>query len=61
MSEHGGWITLQDLKNFKPPREMKPLSIDYKGFKVYSQPPPCGGWTALLIMNILKQGEYNLI
>ena len=54
MKENGGWITQEDLNNFKYPKELEPLSINHNGSQVYSQPPPCGGWTSLLILNILK-------
>ena len=55
MKINGGWITLDDLQNFQDPKELIPLSINYKGYNVYSQPPPCGGWTTLLILNLLEK------
>jgi len=55
MKKNGGWIALEDLQNFPEPKEIEPLSINYKGYKVYSQPPPCGGWVTLLALNLLEQ------
>lgn len=57
MEQNGGWITLEDLQNFPEPAELSPLSVDYRGYQVYSQPPPCGGWTALLILHLLQESE----
>jgi gamma-glutamyltranspeptidase/glutathione hydrolase len=51
MEKHGGWITLSDLNNFPSPKELNALSVNYKGMNIYSQPPPCGGWTTLLALN----------
>jgi len=61
MKMNGGWITLNDLQNFPAPKELTPLSINYNGFEVYSQPPPCGGWTTLLILNLLEQITNNKV
>lgn len=55
MKKNGGWITFEDLYNFPEPKELKALSTSYKGMKVYSQPPPCGGWTTLLALNLMEQ------
>lgn len=54
MEKNNGWITLEDLQNFKDPKELTPLSITYDDHNVYSQSPPCGGWTTLLIMKLLE-------
>ncbi len=56
MKTNGGWITLKDLQNFPDPIEITPLSITYnKESVIYSQPPPCGGWTTLLALNLIEQ------
>ena len=54
MRENEGWISLEDLKRFSDPEELEPLTITFNGHEVYSQPPPCGGWTALMIMKLLE-------
>ncbi|WP_420322343.1 gamma-glutamyltransferase family protein [Flagellimonas sp.] len=53
MRENQGWISLEDLQRFPEPKELEPLTIAYRDHQVYSQPPPCGGWTALMIMKLL--------
>ncbi len=55
MTANGGWISLEDLKNFPEPVELQPLSVDFRGYKVYSQPPPCGGWTMLQILKLVER------
>ena len=55
MIDNGGWIRLDDLKNFPTPPEVRPLSIQYKDHIIYAQPPPCGGWIALLTLNLIKE------
>lgn len=55
MAAHNGWITFNDLQNFPEPKELAPLESNYKGMSVFSQPPPCGGWTMLLALNLMDQ------
>lgn len=59
MAENGGWITLADLHNFPEPVELTPLSTNYRGFRVYSQPPPSGGWAVLMILNLLEHAAVD--
>lgn len=54
MEANDGWITLADLNNFPDPVELQPLQTTFRGHDIYSQPPPCGGWTAILALNILE-------
>jgi len=46
MKKSGGIITHQDLKNYKA-KWRDPISVDYKGHKVISMPPPSSGGIAL--------------
>lgn len=55
MEENGGWITAEDLARFPDPKELTPVHTTFRDYDVYSQPPPCGGWTALLILNMLDE------
>ncbi|MEL7118404.1 MAG: gamma-glutamyltransferase [Bacteroidota bacterium] len=59
IQSNGGWISLDDLNNFPEPVELEPLTINYGDYQVYSQPPPCGGWTTLLIMQLLQEQGYQ--
>jgi gamma-glutamyltranspeptidase/glutathione hydrolase len=50
---NGGWLTLEDFAGYEA--EWKaPISTDYRGFTVYSQPPGSSGMTVLQSLNILE-------
>jgi gamma-glutamyltranspeptidase/glutathione hydrolase len=42
MSKNGGLITKEDLANYKAV-ERTPISGDYRGYQVFSMPPPSSG------------------
>jgi gamma-glutamyltranspeptidase/glutathione hydrolase len=51
----GNPLTLEDLASYAP-RFLQPLSTDYRGYAVYSSPPPFnGGATLLLAMECLER------
>ncbi|TAQ83415.1 hypothetical protein B7494_g8260 [Chlorociboria aeruginascens] len=52
-----GTMTLEDLKNYKISIR-KPISIDYRGYKLYSCGAPTGGSVALSILKIIE--GYNM-
>jgi gamma-glutamyltranspeptidase / glutathione hydrolase len=53
-SEHlGGTMTAQDLASFSP-EWVEPLSIDYRGWRVYELPPNGQGMAALEMLNIME-------
>ena len=53
-SEHlGGTMTAQDLASYSP-EWVKPLSIDYRGWRVYELPPNGQGMAALEMLNIME-------
>jgi gamma-glutamyltranspeptidase/glutathione hydrolase len=54
MQKHNGWITMKDLQDFPQPNEVPALVSSYKEMNVFSQPPPCGGWTVLLALNVME-------
>lgn len=54
--EHGGSLRLDDLKSFKP-EWVDPVSVDYKGYKVWEMPPNGQGIVALMALNTLKHLE----
>lgn len=50
----GGILTLQDLKDYKI-RWHKPVSGSYRGYDIFSMPPPSSGGTHLIqILNIME-------
>ncbi len=56
VTKHGGIISQEDLKNYRP-KFRQPIEIDYKAYKVVSMPPPSSGGVAL--GQLLKiTGEY---
>ena len=55
MKINNGWITNDDLNNFPEPKKQKPLKGTYRGYEIYSMPPPGGGWVIIQALNILEQ------
>jgi gamma-glutamyltranspeptidase/glutathione hydrolase len=54
MKRHGGLITLEDLAQYSPAIR-KPVMGTYRGYDVFSMPPPSsGGVHVLQILNILE-------
>lgn len=53
INENGGEMTLDDLKNHKSYLS-DPISIDYKGYKIYEVGPNSQGLCVLIAMNILE-------
>ena len=54
----GGFITLDDLKNYKP-IERTAITTDYKGYSVITMGPPSGGGVSLLqMLNILENQSF---
>jgi gamma-glutamyltranspeptidase/glutathione hydrolase len=55
MKLNDGWITMDDLKNLPEPFEQKPLKGSYRGYEIYTMPPPGGGWVIIQALNLLEQ------
>jgi gamma-glutamyltranspeptidase/glutathione hydrolase len=53
--EHGGLITLEDLKQYKA-IERKPLTGQYRGYEVLTSPPPSSGGVGILQMLGVLEG-----
>ncbi|MCZ6527228.1 MAG: gamma-glutamyltransferase [Candidatus Dadabacteria bacterium] len=54
MKQNGGLITNHDLKNYKA-LIRKPVEGEYRGYKIYSMPPPSSGGVVLIeMLNILE-------
>lgn len=56
--QHNGFIRKSDLEKFYP-EWVEPISIDYKGYKVFEIPPNGHGITVLMALNILKEFELE--
>ena len=55
MKINNGWITKDDLNNVPQPKKQKPLKGTYRGYEIYTMPPPGGGWVIIQALNILEQ------
>ena len=54
MQQNGGYITREDLEDYKP-RFAEPIQTTYRNHKVLAHPPPAGGAAVLLEgLNILE-------
>ncbi len=53
-SAFGGTMQLEDLNEFSA-EWVEPISIDYRGWKVYELPPNVQGMAALEMLNIMEQ------
>ncbi len=54
MAKHGGLITMEDMRNYFPTIR-EPVHGTYRGYDIYSMPPPSsGGVHVVQILNILE-------
>jgi len=61
MKAHDGIITRKDLKEYTA-IERVPIKGSYKGFEIYSMPPPSSGGVALIeMMNIMELANLDSI
>lgn len=51
--QHGGLIRYEDLAGYQP-QWVEPLSVNYRGYQVYTTPPNSSGVALLLQLNILQ-------
>jgi len=62
MSAHGGSLTLEDLRTYRVSYR-RPIQGTYRGYRIYSMPPPSSGGIVLLeVLNILEAyplGQYG--
>ena len=56
----GGLLTLNDFKRHTSDW-VKPISVDYRGYKAYNLPPNTQGMASLSILNILNHFDFNEI
>jgi gamma-glutamyltranspeptidase/glutathione hydrolase len=61
MAANGGWLSLQDLEQLPQPAELHPLRGSYRGWDVYTLPPPGGGWVVLQMLNLLEQSPSEAL
>ncbi len=54
MEANGGWLSLADLQGLSDPVVLPALESGYRGYRVYSAPPPTGGWVVLKVLDLLN-------
>lgn len=57
ITDNGGFITVEDLKNYEL-REPDPIATELKGCTVWTVPPEGGGAILIEILNILNRGSF---
>ncbi|ALM06607.1 gamma-glutamyltranspeptidase [Sediminicola sp. YIK13] len=61
IKENGGLITLKDLERYTA-IERKPIKGNFKGYDIYSMPPPSSGGVALIeMMNLMELANLDSI
>jgi len=55
MKQYNGWVTIDDLNNVSTPKEIPAIKGNYRGYDIYTMPPPGGGWVIIQALNILEQ------
>jgi len=55
MKLNNGWITIDDLNNVPTPIEIPAIKGNYRGYDIFTMPPPGGGWVIIQALNILEQ------
>lgn len=61
MEEHGGIISLEDLQRYTA-IERKAIKGSFKGYDIYSMPPPSSGGVALIeMMNLMELANLDSI
>ena len=57
MIQNQGWIRKADLLSFPSPSLVESVHFRYKGYDIYTQPEPCGGWIVKEILEKLATLE----
>jgi gamma-glutamyltranspeptidase/glutathione hydrolase len=58
MKAHGGLITAQDLADYRPVWR-EPLHLGYRGYEIYTMPPPSSGGVVLEMLAMLAPGHLE--
>lgn len=60
MKANNGFVTLQDLKNYKA-LDARYVTTNYRGYDIHSIPAPAGGGLVVKALNILEQFDLSTI
>lgn len=55
MIDNGGWIRKPDLARVSDPVPVNPVSAGYRAYRVYSFPPPAGGWVMMQTLKLYEE------
>lgn len=58
MEANGGYVSLEDLKNYSVP-DMRYITTTYRGYQIHTMPAPSGGGLLVKTLNILEQFNLN--
>lgn len=60
MEANGGFVSLEDLKNYKAP-DMRYITTDYRGYQIHTMPAPSGGGLLVKTLNILENFDLSKV
>lgn len=60
MEANGGFVSLDDLKNYKAP-DMRYVTTSYRGYQIHTMPAPSGGGLLVKTLNILEQFDLRKV
>ncbi len=58
MEANGGYVSLEDLKNYEAP-DMRYVTTDYRGYQIHTMPAPSGGGLLIKTLNILENFDLS--
>lgn len=58
MATHGGLVTARDLGSYRPVWR-EPIRLDYRGYDLYTMPPPSSGGVVLEMLGMLAPGHLT--
>ena len=60
MEANGGFVSLEDLKNYEAP-DMRYITTDYRGYQIHTMPAPSGGGLLVKTLNILENFDLSKV
>jgi len=60
MEANGGFVSLEDLKNYEAP-DMRYVTTNYRGYQIHTMPAPSGGGLLVKTLNILEQFDLSKV
>jgi gamma-glutamyltranspeptidase/glutathione hydrolase len=60
MEANGGYVSLEDLKNYQSP-DMRYVTTNYRGYQIHTMPAPSGGGLLIKTLNILEQFDLTAV